>query len=59
MFNTFIDEDYFKKVYPLFKLSIQESNKVLINENHYVERKICIVVEGNLINVISNFNVIM
>ena len=59
MFNTFIDEDYFKKVYPLFKLNIQESNKVLINENHYVERKICIVVEGNLINVISNFNVIM
>jgi len=50
-FNVLVCDEYFKFVYRLFKLNINNNNKIIIPEEHYKDKKICIVVEGNLINV--------
>ncbi len=44
-------DEYFSKVFPLMKLSFYKNNEVVVNKNHFENRRIIIVVEGNLINV--------
>lgn len=45
-------DDYFSKVFPLMKLSFYKNNEIVVSRQHYENRRIIIVVEGNLINVI-------
>jgi len=46
-------DDYFNKIYPLFKLKFNKANEIVIKKDSpYKDKKICIVVEGNLINVL-------
>jgi hypothetical protein len=53
IFNVLACDEYFATVFPLFKLNIQSNNTIVIHDEHYKNRKICIVVEGNLINSIT------
>lgn len=48
-------DEYFSKVFPLMKLSFYKNNEVVVNKHHYENRRIIIVVEGNLINVNYKF----
>ncbi len=51
IFNILVYEEFFKLIFPLFKLNVNSNNKVIFEDEHYKEKKICIVVEGNLIDV--------
>lgn len=50
-FNILSNEELFKEIYILFNLTVNSNNKVIFPENHFLERKLCVVIEGNLINV--------
>ena len=52
IFNILVHcEEYYNVVYKLFKLNVNSNNKIIIPDEHYKERKIVVVIEGNLINV--------
>lgn len=51
MLKVLAIDEYFSKVFPLMELKFYKNNKVVVNKNHYENRRIIIVVEGNLINV--------
>jgi CRP-like cAMP-binding protein len=52
MKNLVIDK-YFDRIYNCFKLCNAKSSQILIQSKHFENRKIAVVIQGNLINVIS------
>jgi len=51
MLSVLSIDEYFSKVFSLMKLSFYKNNEVVVNKHHYENRRIIVVVEGNLINV--------
>lgn len=44
-------DEYFSKLFPLLKLKFYKNTEVVVNKNHYENKRLIIVIEGNLINV--------
>lgn len=55
MLSVFSIDEFFIKVFPLLKLSFYKNHEVVLSKQHHEHRRIIIVVEGNLINVIKLF----
>ena len=45
-------DKYFDSIFKLFKINLSKNPQVIINSNHYEERKIVVVIQGTLIKVI-------
>lgn len=53
-------DDSFSRIYKNFTLKFYENNKVVVDKKNLKEKKIIVLIEGNLVNVIlSNFRVII
>ncbi len=44
-------DNYFDKIYNLFKITLSKNQQMVISNNHFEERKIIVVVQGTLIRV--------
>lgn len=48
-------DDFFQKIFPIFKMTNYKPNQTVIEQDHFKKRKIVIVIEGTLINVFLKF----
>ena len=49
--QNLIFDDSFPKIFQNFKLKFYKNNEIVIDSKHHLNRKIIVLVEGNLINV--------